>query len=258
MIEFATQFFERNPDLELRAVGARIHKPVVDLEPYGIPCQYLDAENHPDLVRAYYASNRQAFPDELSLPGWVLADLYLLPALVGLLVGDAGSRPTHWPLEPLPDGKAVLAAYYAAPSLTPGLFIGVSLLSAIPGVGAGSMVKALTLRVNRAARVRGISKWDTRAIRSHVKVGPMRIVTGAPGPHEHSARSFVYETRVDDEQALSRSLEGKSELEPTEYFRVDDPAAIAEVLKRSESGECLAIVAPGVDDQGRVCLAILP
>lgn len=243
---------------KLWALGSAAHKSVVSPTPFGFEARYVDAEHHPDLVRTYLAANRQAFSGPLALPGWVLTDLYLLPGVVGLLVGSAKTIETRWPVEPLPDGNSILAAYYAAPSLAPGLFIGVSLLSAASGMGAGAMIKALTLKMNGASRLRGVSRWSAAAIRAHVRVGPMRLLSRTPGPHEHEQESFVYETSVANELSLRDSLSGKTVGKVHERVSLSDQAGLDDVLKRVAQGEKLAIVAPGVDGDNHVCLGPCP
>lgn len=240
--------------LELWALGSASHRGVVSPTPFGLEARYVDAETDPQLVRTYMAANRQAFSGPLALPGWVLTDLYLLPGVVGLFVGSTDRIETRWPVEKLPDGRAILAAYYAAPSLAPGLFIGVSLLSAASGIGAGAMIKALTLKMNNASRLRGVSRWSAPAIRAHVSVGPMQLLSRTPGPHENEAISFVYETSVANEHRLRESLRGEHKVEILDRVSLDDQGALDSIMKRVADGEKLAIVSPGVDDDSRVCL----
>jgi hypothetical protein len=240
--------------LELWALGSVAHRRVVSPTPFGLEARYIDAESHPQLVSTYMSANRQAFSGPLALPGWVLTDLYLLPGVVGLFVGSTDTIETRWPVEKLPDGRSILAAYYAAPSLAPGLFIGVSLLSAASGIGAGAMIKALTLKMNNASRLRGVSRWSAPAIRAHVSVGPLQLLSRTPGPHENEATSFVYETSVANELRLRQSLRGEHAVEIVDRVGLDDQGGLDAVMGRVAVGENLAIVSPGVDDQGRVCL----
>ncbi len=254
MQNFVREYIDKHR-LELWALGSAAHRSVVSPTPFGLETRYVEAESHPELVKTYLASNRQAFAGPLALPGWVLTDLYLLPGVVGLLVGPIEEVETRWPVELLPDGRAILAAYYAAPSLAPGLFIGVSLLSAATGLGAGAMVKALTLKMNGASRLRGVSRWSAPAIRAHVRVGPLHLLSRTPGPHEHEASSFVYETSVANERRLLKSLRGELDLEIRERVSLDDSSALDAVLIKVAEGEKLAIVSPGVDAKMRVCFA---
>jgi len=252
--ELIDDFFAAHPHIELWALGAGAHRSVVDLEPFGVPARFVAAESSSEVVNAYFAFNRNAFSGDLQLPGWVLTDLYMLPGIVGLLVGPLDGMEPQWPLSSFDGGKRIMAAYYAAPSLEPGLLVGVSLISAVSGLSAGPIVKALTLKMNRAARVRGVSRWEERPIRAHVKVGPLWIVSRTPGPHERAARSFVYETLLGD-AAGPAALLGSLHLPITERHSIHDLAALDTILGRAESGEKIAIVPPGVDDERMVCLS---
>lgn len=248
-------FFRQHPRLELLALGAGIHRSIAELEPHGVKARFVDAEGAPDVVKAYFSFNRNAFSGDLQLPGWVLTDLYLLPGIVGLLVGPLDGMTPQWPLSSFEGGKRIMAAYYAAPSLEPGLFVGVSLIAAVPGLLAGPVVKTLTLKMLRASRVRGVSRWAERPIRAHSKVGPLWIISRTPGPHERAARSFVYETLLKDDVGLPAAFAGELHLPITERVSVNDLQGLDAILDRAESGEKLAIVPPGVDDERMVCLS---
>ena len=148
MRDLASEFFRRHPELSLAALGAADNARAMDLNPLGCKAQFFAAESHPELVALYRESNALAFPGELSLPGWVLSDLYLLPGAIGLLTCEARvlDIPVRKRLGLRPDDRAIAAAYLGAPTIHPGTFIGVSLLSLVPRVLAGAWVKALTLR----------------------------------------------------------------------------------------------------------------
>ena len=99
------ELFTKRPDLEMVALGSEVHRAQLDLLPLGIPVQFRSAESSPELVQAYHALNHQAFAAPLYLPGWVLADLFLLPGAVGLLVGAQDGLDTRWSLPRLADGS---------------------------------------------------------------------------------------------------------------------------------------------------------
>ena len=248
-------YFSGNPGLELWALGSRIHKGAIDRRPYGVPCRFVASEDHPDIVKAYLSLNRRAFSGELALPGWVLTDLYLVPGVVGLLVAPLGDLQLRFDTPDLGDGRGIVAAYYASPSLRPGMFVGVSLISAVPGLRAGPRIKVLTLRMYRANSVRGVSSWDSKPIRAHSRLGPMQIVGSTPGPHERAARSFVYQTSLIDEEVLKAALTGSLDVPVLERPSVTDLDALGSLLARAEAGERLVIAPPGVDSEGQVCIA---
>ncbi|MDP2317059.1 MAG: hypothetical protein Q8P41_29470 [Pseudomonadota bacterium] len=203
--------------LRFAALGSAAARPHLDLAPLGVDATFLEAEHEPGWVARYHLVNLARFGGPLSLPGWVLADLYLLPSAIGLLL----------------DGDDIVAAYYAAPSLEPGTVIGVSLLSLREGLGAGYAVKALTLAMYRAKVQRGITQWRSRAVRVHTRFGPLEVEGPAPAVHGAAAESFVY--RV----ALGA---------PTPDTRVAVP--IAEAIARTAAGERLTIVGPGLHADG--------
>jgi hypothetical protein len=244
----AAGFFARHPELSLAALGASANEEALDLKPAGVPMRFLPAEHHGELVRQYRELNRLAF-GALGIPSWVLSDLYLLPGAIGvlrcparMLEDDARKR-----LGLSGEGLAIGAAYYAAPSVVPGLFIGVSLLSFVRGIRAGSWVKMLTLRMLRAQRMRGVAQWNNPSMRVHTRLGPLRLVGRVPGEHEYVERSFLYETELMDEVRQVAAMERRLALLPTLRVRVDDTEALLALLRRAEEGEVLHIVPPGVE-----------
>ncbi len=256
MHELAREFFARHPLVSFAGLGARDNAARLDLSPFGVDATYHAAESAPELVERYRAANLFSFPGELALPGWVLSDLYLLPGALGLLTCPARHLrpPVRRRLGLGPDDLAIAAGYLGAPTVTPGLFIGVSLISLLPGIHAGTWVKALTLRMLRAQRMRGVAQWANPSVRVHTRMGPLRVVGAVPGIHEFRSRSFVYETRLDDERTWEASMSRRIALEPTLRVHSSDEAALGRVLARAEAGESLHVVAPGLDTSGHVLL----
>ncbi len=144
---------------------------------------FTDAARAPDLVARYHALNRARFGGPLALPGWVLADLYLMPAAITLLVRDGD----------------IVAAYYAAPTLVPGEVVGVSLLSAREGEGLGTAAKALGLAVLRARVARGVTQWGSRALAVHARFGDLRVEGPAPAVHGLAESTFCYRCVLGDQ-----------------------------------------------------------
>jgi len=248
----AEGFFARHPELSLAALGASANEEVLDLKPAGVPVKFLPAEHHAGVVRQYRELNQLAF-GSIGVPNWVLSDLYLLPGVIGLLrcparmLEDAARERLGLSAEAL----AIGAAYYAAPSVVPGLFIGVSLLSFVRGIRAGSWVKVLTLRMLRARRMRGVAQWNNPSLRVHTRLGPLRLVGGVPGDHEYADRSFLYETELMDEGRQVAAMERKLVLPPTLRVSMEDTDALGSLLRRAEEGEALHLVPPGVE-AGRI------
>ena len=248
----AATFFARHPELSLAALGATANAEALELKPAGVPAKYLAAEHHAELVAQYRELNQLAF-HPLGVPSWVLSDLYLLPGAIGLLRCPARmlEDKAREQLGLADEALAIGAAYYAAPSVVPGLVIGVSLLSFVRGIHAGSWVKMLTLRMLRAQRMRGVAQWNNPSVRVHTRLGPLRLVGRVPGDHEYADRSFLYETELGHEARQVAAMQRQLILPPTLRVAVDDSEALGALLRRAEQAEVLHLVPPGVE-AGRV------
>jgi hypothetical protein len=256
MKALADDFFARHPELSLAALGAGANREVLDLAPFGQAVRFYPAEKHPRLVETYRAANLYAFPGELALPGWVLSDLYLMPGVIGLLMCSARELkpPVRKRLELTPDDDAIAAAYVAAPGIVPRLGVGVSLISLLPAVQAGTWVKALTMKMMRLQRLRGVAQWANPAVRVHTRMGPLRIVGSVPGTHEFRSRSFVYESDLTDEEAWAEAMARKTQLAPSRKIAATDLTELGALLDRAEAGERILVVPPGLDTSGNVLI----
>jgi hypothetical protein len=195
------------------ALGSAAARDHLDLRAGGIvDVTFADAARSPELVGRYHALNLRCFGGPLTLPGWVLADLYLLPAAITLLM----------------EGDSIVAAYYAAPTLVPGAFVGVSLLSTREGQGLGTAVKAVGLAVLGARVARGVTQWSSRALAVHARFGDLVVEGPAPAVHGLAEHSFVY-----------RCVLGEAGTEAVAVVPVPDACA------RARDGERL-VVASGV------------
>jgi hypothetical protein len=202
--------------------------------------QFWEAESSPEMARQYRAANQVRFPGPLALPGWVFCDLFVLPGAIGVITGpakllDDGMRAA---LQVGPDERAIMAAYYAAPTLTPGLFVGVSLISLLAGRGLGRLAKSMTLPVLGASVQRGVVQWSNWSLRSHARIGPMRVVGGVPPGHALEHESFVYE--------IDLRRDG-FQLEANLKVLADDLDALASLLDRASAQGNIFVVAPGFD-----------
>ena len=220
-----TAFFAEHPRFRLAALGHAANFASLELSPLGIPAQPRDAAREPALVARYHQANAARFGGPLALPGWVLVDLYLMPGAISLVL----------------DGEEIVAAWCGVPTVTPGVVMGVSLLSLREGIGAAYVAKRCGVAMFRAAVQRGITQWDSASLRSHTRLGPLRVVGPAPAAHGEAARSFVYECAISASQsAPSRWMDP-----------VDGPAMAA----RAAGGESVWVVAPGAAG-GRVALRV--
>jgi hypothetical protein len=251
-------FLERHPECRFRALGARQNRSALDLDPYGHPVEFLDPADEPVWVERYHAANRARFPGLLTLPGWVLVDLYLMPAAIGLLTCPARLL-DHRPDGLDDDDEGIAAAYYAAPSLVPGTVIGVSLISMREGIGGAAVIKALTLEMLRARTQRGIAQWSNRSLRAHTRLGPLRLEGPVPGAHAKADESFVYSVDLADHDAVSDYLLRPSGPDPeappgARWIGVHDEDTLDDLLTRAAAGERIWVLPPGLSADGQKVL----
>jgi len=254
MREAIAAFFARYPECRFRALGARDNAGALDLAPFGQAASYLDAAAHPAWVARYLAANRARFSGPVALPGWVLVDLYLLPAAIGLLT--CPTRLCDVRPEGLDDDdEAVAAAYYAAPSIVPGTVVGVSLISLRGGIGAAAIIKALTLKMLRATSQQGIAQWDNPSLRVHTRMGSLRLLGPVPSAHGKAEESFLYAVDLADEarwrEAMVRPRTISTDVpEGAAWMPVADRRELRALLDRAASGERIEILPPGLSDGG--------
>jgi hypothetical protein len=261
-----TAFLAAHPECRFRALGARVNRDALDLAPYGLPIEHLDAAAHPAWVERYHAANLARFKGSLALPGWVLVDLYLMPAAVGLITCPARLCDLK-PPGLRDDDEGVAAAYYAAPSIEPGVVVGVSLISLREGIGAAGVVKAMTLAMLRAKRQRGIAQWSNPGLRVHTRLGPLRLEGPVPGPHGKAAESFVYSVDLSDPETVTAAMRRPSHAPDPEgpdveaigarWLPVADQAALDGLLRRAAEGEAIDVLPPGLSTDGKHVLVRL-
>ncbi|GDX81567.1 hypothetical protein LBMAG42_33780 [Deltaproteobacteria bacterium] len=221
-------FFARWPRLRFGLLGHGGNRGALELSPLGVSVEFWDAATNGALVARYHAANAAKFGGSLALPGWVLVDLYLMPGAIALL---------------LDEDDAVVAAWCGVPTVAAGVVMGVSMLSMREGIGAAYVVKRLGLASLGARVQRGITQWDNRALRTHTRLGPLRVVGPAPAVHGEWARSFVYEVET-----------GAASPPQTETIHPNEGPGLAALA----GVEPVHVVFPGLDASGRVCLARLP
>lgn len=244
------------PGVRFAALAPRENHRLLNAEPWGVPVERLVAEEEPGWCEQYLRLNHHAF-SRLPLARWVLSDLYLLPGAIGLFTGPASymDEKARVGLGASPQTRVILAAYVGAPSLQPGRFIGVSLMSFAQKTRVGAFVKALTLKMLGATSVRGVAQWSNPSVRVHTRLGPLRIVGRVPGGHDLSDQSFVYDCELRDEDVLRRCMTREWKGGLTHAVAADDRARLGQVLDGAERGERHVIVPPGLDEEGRIVFA---
>ncbi|MGB1701447.1 MAG: hypothetical protein ACPHRO_15930, partial [Nannocystaceae bacterium] len=228
-----------SPPFEFGMFGSAAHRDRLDLRAWPT-ARFWEAENSPEMARQYRAANRLRFPGPLALPGWVFSDLFVLPGAIGVITGPAAllEEEMREALQVDLSERAIMAAYYAAPTLTQGLFVGVSLISLLPGRGLGRVVKGMALHALGAEMQRGVAQWSNWSLRSHAKIGPMRIVGGVPSGHALEEESFVYEIDLQREGTSP----GANMLVP-----VDDLETLQGLLRPTPGAAEVFVVSPGFD-----------
>jgi hypothetical protein len=259
MRSLLADFLAAHPECRFRALGARVNRDALDLAPFGLPIEHLDAAEHPTWVDRYHAANRARFKGSVALPGWVLVDLYLMPAAIGMITCPARLCDLR-PPGLKDDDEAVAAAYYAAPSIVPGVVIGTSLISLREGIGAAGIVKAMTLAMLRAKRQRGIAQWDNTSLRVHTRLGTLRLEGPIPSAHGKAGDSFLYSVDLADPAVVAAAMRrpsGASDPDEAEagalgarWVPVADRAALGEMLRRAAAGEAIEILPPGLSNDG--------
>ncbi len=255
----AAAFLAKHPELTFAALGAAQNASALDLRPFGISCQFLPAEKNGHIAAQFLAAS-ELMLGKLAPPRWVLTDLYLLPAAVGLWRGPAHllEADDRRRLKAQGDEPVVLAAYVATPTLVPSRFADVSLWSFLPGPEIGAWLKTLTLRMLGAARLRGVAQWSDPSIGVHTRLGPLQLVGRAPEGHALAAQSFVYECDLRDEARWTAAMSGKLSLKPTLRIEAIDTEALNLLVERAERGERVAIAPPGLDDTGHLLFVESP
>lgn len=254
MHDVLATFLSRHPECRFRALGAVQNEAALNLDPFGHAIELIDAAAHPAWVERYHAANRARFPGALALPGWVLVDLYLMPAAIGLITCPA--RYLDATPEGLgPDDEGIAAAYYAAPSVAPGTVIGVSLISLRESLGGAAIVKAMTLEMLRATTQRGIAQWSNRSLRVHTRLGPLRLLGPVPSAHGKATESFVYAVDLRDHAAVAAAITRPRGPDPeapegARWIDARDEATLSALALRAAKGERIEILPPGLSSDG--------
>lgn len=272
-------------DLQVFALGAAANLERLPDTVLGRRLVKLDADAHPRFALLLNAINGVVYGGVMGMPEWVMLDCALLPAMfVGLmgpgrlieaeqrsaiddaLAGAAVSearrtfeaasglgtlRDSIGDDEPVP-----LAEFCAIPAVAPGTIVGYSLYSLLSGRGV--VAKALGLAVHRtlgARRQIGVAQYDKpAAIRTHVKLGPLRLLRAVTPLHSRAESTFVYALDIPGETALRRHVDGRApapaEETPTLRVAPKDHEAPRALDARLRAGSMAWVVAPGTAGRG--------
>ncbi|AKT39566.1 hypothetical protein [Chondromyces crocatus] len=244
-------------ELELFLVATPENRAHFDLQPFGLqPARdgiidplRREASSFLDLLSALDAATFG--PEGMPMPRWVFYDAAELPGgIVGLgKRADALPRKVAEHLQ-IPTGYAglvPLSMYVAIPTLTPGTWVGHNLcslrdLSADDALrGIGRLTKAVALKVFNARRQIGVTQWNSRALRLHARMGPLRLLTAWTPAHTYPA-SLTYEVTVDDRALRHLAGEPGNALPsppPERWVDGEDNGALEALQARIEAGEHL-------------------
>jgi hypothetical protein len=223
--------------------------PALAPRPLGVELSPLDALSGEGaaLAERLLLANALAFggPRPIPMPRWVLLDCALLPgAVIGAAVPKArapGALIRALAAEGLP-GEALLpaAAYCAAPALEPGLFVGFSLFSLVPGLAR--LMKAVALVAYGARRQLGVAQYGSPALRTHAALAPLEIVRAEVPLHERASEALIYCCEVPPREILAaRALSPHEERFDLEIDPADT-AALEDIRSRRRRGERVEIV----------------
>ncbi|GAC1351082.1 MAG: hypothetical protein NVSMB1_00730 [Polyangiales bacterium] len=268
-IDFETyvkSYFAEHPELHMKALGARLNRPSLDLLPFGHPVEFLDAATNAAWIAHYHRSNQAAFGGPLALPGWVLVDFYLMPGAIGMLTCQAEHLPKRHRAELglHKDDQAIAAAYVATPCVAPLEVMGCSLISFSPSSGAARMIKALTLKMLKAKRQRGVAQWGNKSLWVHTRMGVLKLEGPVPASHERWEESFVYTVDLSDERRWVDALRGVREtdrfgssdsalhasLPEPEWIPISAVGRLHDLLRRANEGEQVELLPPGLSSDG--------
>jgi hypothetical protein len=134
--------------------------------------------------------------------------------------------------------------------------VGVSLISLREGIGAASIIKALTLKMLRATTQRGIAQWDNPSLRVHTRMGALRLLGPVPSAHGKADESFLYAVDLADEarwgEAMVRPRTVSADAPAgAAWVPVADRPALRALLDQAAAGEPIAILPPGLAADGR-------
>jgi hypothetical protein len=196
-------------------------------------------------------------PGEMAMPRWILLDG---AGLSGAIIGLAApvERASDSVLELLgierrERGLAPHSMYIAIPSFERDTWVGhnlASLAARRPAGedlrGLGGLTKAIALRALGARRQLGAAQWDSVALRVHVRLGALRLLT-AWTPAHTKPWTFTYAAEIDEARLrhLARDPAGGVSLpEPVRWLRCDDHGGMQALQRDIEGGETWCIAGP--------------
>jgi len=245
------------------AVAGEAVRARMDLRPFGeaiVPERFFDplrSESTLILERLRALDALSFGPGEMAMPRWILLDgAGLSGAIIGLAArAEEAGDPVRelFGLRADDTGLVPYSMYIAIPSFEPDTWVGhnlASLASRQPRGenlrGLGGLTKAIALRALRARSQLGAAQWDSVALRVHVRLGALRLLT-AWTPAHTKPWTFTYMAQIDEKRLrhLARDPDGQVSMPGAErWLRVDDHEGMQDLQHEIERGERWCIVGP--------------
>lgn len=228
-------------------------------------CQILDIADrrNRDFCDLLNHTNQLAFggPTSMGMPKWVMLDCAILAsAMIGFMLPiehvDAKLK-AKLNIDPSYSGPVPISEYSASFTARPNCVSGFSLQTQIESLGIGTRTKALALAILNANRQIGVTQFDSTAIRTHCKFGPLKLEIHQPIVHTYPERSFVYSVDLPDRDQLIQMSRGEvfaqEEPENPFWFEVVNPKHHQKLADHLEGDGEAWIVTPGfrLGEKGR-------
>ena len=255
----------QNPELlRLRPyiVATRDNRAAFDLSPFGLQ---VAAEHCIDPLRMAAAPfldlltrvDEVTFgPEGMPMPRWVFFDGAELPGgIVGFgAPADSLSAADRKILSVRDDyaGLVPFSMFIAIPTFEPGVWMAhnlSSVASVLPQAnlrGLGSLTKAIGLKVFRASAQVGATQWNSFALKVHVRLGPLALLT-AWTPAHSEPWTLTYRAQINDQtlRNLARDPTGQVVFPRAElWLDSDDHAQMQQLQSKIEAGRRIWVVGP--------------
>ncbi|MEL7372725.1 MAG: hypothetical protein AAFN74_27620, partial [Myxococcota bacterium] len=192
-------------------------------------------------------------PEGMPMPRWIFFDGAELPGgIAGFGISAGNLCDYDREVLAVPDdytGLVPLSLFIAIPTFEPGVWMAHNLSSSarafpdgVAGLslrGLGGLSKAMGLQIFRASAQVGATQWSSFALRVHVRLGPLALLT-AWTPAHSKPWTLTYRVEVTENglRNLAEGLGGQiSHLPAEDWLDSQDHEAMKQLQARIESGE---------------------
>ena len=252
----------RLADLQLYVVATRDNRSAFNLAPFELPFDErhcidpLRVASGPFLDLVKRVDEVTFGPEGMPMPRWVFFDGAELPGgIVGFGLPVDSLSETSRALLNVPDGYrglVPLSIFIAIPTFEPGVWMAHNLASvagALPNEnlrGLGGFTKAVGLKVFRAKTQVGATQWNSFALRVHVRLGPLALLTAwTPAHSEPWTLTYRVELTEPGLRNLARDTSVKLPTSPIdEWLDSDDHERMQKMQADIETGARIWVVGP--------------